>query len=347
MWNSTVSFLVQCDKEMNIIHTFWYEPVYLISPYQKKIQEIFLPEEELRMKEMFTEARSTNKPVSCAGSFKTLIGEEVSLCMMQMEDRMLIHGLRRDVFWSSVEKEELSIIIHRFMGVVRDSYGEINTKDELLIRQAFEEVQKLNNDLLNMKRELLKANAKLNEANEELSNRLVKDALTGLVSRYQYRDEILGMIRKNPEKEGIFAFIDLDDFKSINDTFGHRAGDEFLKAFAGRLMLLPFNQLICMRISGDEFGLYLHGYDKVEKTHQDHLWKSISEIVLAKPILIEEKEFPVSCSAGMSIYGRDTQDIYDLIEYADFAMYEVKKNGKKSYSSFKMDRYKEKKTVIL
>lgn len=49
----------------------------------------------------------------------------------------------------------------------------------------------------------------------------------------------------------------------------------------------------------------------------------------------------------MSIYGRDTQDIYDLIEYADFAMYEVKKNGKKSYSSFNMDRYKEKKTVIL
>ena len=334
MLKSTVSFLVQCDKEMNIIHTFWYEPVYLISPFQKKIQEIFLPEEELRMKEMFAEARSTNKPVSCEGSFKTLIGEEVSLCMMQMEDRMLIHGLRRDVFWSSVEKEELSIIIHRFMGVVRDSYGEINTKDELLIRQAFEEVQKLNNDLLNMKRELLKANAKLNEANEELSNRLVKDALTGLVSRYQYRDEILGMIRKNPEKEGIFAFIDLDDFKSINDTFGHRAGDEFLKAFAGRLMLLPFDQLICMRISGD---------DKVERTHRENLWKAITEIVLAKPILIEQEEFPVSCSVGMSIYGRDTRDIYDLIEYADFAMYEIKKNGKKSYSNFKMDRYKEKK----
>lgn len=49
----------------------------------------------------------------------------------------------------------------------------------------------------------------------------------------------------------------------------------------------------------------------------------------------------------MSIYGRDTRDIYDLIEYADFAMYEIKKNGKKSYSSFKMERYRDKKTAIL
>ena len=68
---------------------------------------------------------------------------------------------------------------------------------------------------------------------------------------------------------------------------------------------------------------------------------------MAKPILVEQKKLPVSCSVGMSIYGRDTRDIYDLIEYADFAMYEIKKNGKKSYSSFKMERYRDKKTAIL
>ncbi|WP_313126242.1 diguanylate cyclase domain-containing protein [Proteiniclasticum ruminis] len=81
--------------------------------------------------------------------------------------------------------------------------------------------------------------------------------------------------------------------------------------------------------------MYLHGYECVEKSHKENLWKAISEIVLAKPILVEQKELPVSCSVGMSIYGRDTRDIYDLIEYADFAMYELRKTARKATAASK------------
>ncbi|MFA6783922.1 MAG: diguanylate cyclase, partial [Sphaerochaeta sp.] len=124
----------------------------------------------------------------------------------------------------------------------------------------FEQIQLLNNELVNAQRKLQKANIQLKHLNEELNNRLVKDPLTSLVRCYQYRSEIDRTISLQPKMLGLFAFIDIDDFKHINDTLGHAAGDQYLMEFARRLQSLDFGMAtICMRIAGDEFGLYLHG----------------------------------------------------------------------------------------
>lgn len=348
MKKDVTSFLVQCDQELNIINTFWYQPVFLISPYQKNLKDLFVDGEHGRLSFMALEAKDADEPVACDGQYLMVSPKtKISICMMRMGDKILIHGLDKEILGQGDHEAAAKAVIHQFMAVVRDSYGEIVTKDEILIREAFEEVQRLNNHLNNMKRQLQKANVQLNRANEELSNRLVKDALTGLVSRYQYRDEILGLIAKEPHQKGIFGFVDLDDFKSINDHFGHRRGDEFLKAFARRLERLPFDKLICMRISGDEFGFYIHGYEKVQKNDLDHIWAAMEEYVLSAPLVIEGTAHEVSCSVGMSVYGEDTKDIYDLIEYADFAMYEIKKSGKKNYSRFKKERYHGKKNHMM
>ena len=180
----------------------------------------------------------------------------------------------------------------------------------------------------------------LNRVNRDLDNRLVRDALTGLVSRYQYRQEIELAISLAPEKRGIFTFVDLDDFKRINDTYGHAAGDRYLKEFADRLGRLPFENIICMRIAGDEFGFYIHGYDTVEKADIRAIWDRMKELVLKRPVQLGDVQEKVFCSAGMAVYGRDTENVYELIEYADFAMYEAKKSGKNSFSEFDPERYR-------
>lgn len=96
----------------------------------------------------------------------------------------------------------------------------------MLTSLQFGKIQTLNNELINTRRLLEKANAQLNTLNETLNNRLVKDALTGLVSRYQYRAEMEFFIAKNPGKPGVFTFMDitLDNFKGVNDNYGHGAG---------------------------------------------------------------------------------------------------------------------------
>jgi PleD family two-component response regulator len=153
----------------------------------------------------------------------------------------------------------------RFMEALKASDTDFMTGNEPVIREQFVKIQKLNSDLVNTQRQLKKANSALNRLNQDLNNRLVRDALTGLVSRYQYRQEIELAISRAPEKRGIFTFVDLDDFKRINDTYGHAAGDRYLKEFADRLGRLPFDSLICMRSPATSSGSISTGTAPLKK----------------------------------------------------------------------------------
>jgi diguanylate cyclase (GGDEF)-like protein len=137
--------------------------------------------------------------------------------------------------------------------------------------------------------------------------------------------------------------MDLDHFKRINDTYGHRAGDAYLQIFSNRLQQIHYDKKICMRISGDEFGLYLHGFASVKDADIANIWKEIESTVLCEPAMIGGVSIAIRCSAGMAVYGLDTKEIYDLIEYADFAMYQAKKQGKNTYQRFNRRLYREEK----
>ena len=342
------SFLLQCDEKMNITNTFWYRPVYLISPYQRNLLDLFSDSDKNKVEDVVLKAFTKDEILSFEGLVKLASPDvDIALCVMASGDKLLVHGIQFSVLGDKENADVVKDLVHGFMKVIKDSDTELITENETMIRYQFEQIQKLNNELLNMQRQVKKANSKLNKLNKDLSNRLVKDALTGLVSRYQYREEIELTIGGSPEKQGIFTFLDIDDFKGINDTLGHRAGDDFLKEFAARLLKLPFENMICMRIAGDEFGLYIHGYETVTEEDIAEIWTQIKKLVLSAPIILESGERAINCSAGMSVYGKDTVDIYDLIEYADFAMYEAKNSGKNSYSQFNSDRYGTKKISIL
>lgn len=346
MGKQITSFLIQCDKQAMITGTYWYQPAFLISPYQTMLKDLFVQADQDRVKALLNMAFGQVDVIRCRDHFQ-LVGPKVkiALCVLAAGEKALVYGFDANMFAAQGDFETAQEVAHRFMRVIRAADADLMTRNEMMIREHFEQIQLLNNSLLNMQRELKKTHAKLRQANQELSNRLVKDPLTGLVSRYQYRGEIETVIQKAPEKLGVFTFIDIDGFKKINDTFGHRAGDQFLSEFAKRLMRLDFQNLICMRISGDEFGLYSHGYESVVAGDIQRVWDSISATVLTAPIMIGAVAQKVFCCAGMAVYGRDTRDVFDLIEYADFAMYEAKRAGKNSYREFHLMRYNGKKQV--
>ena len=126
------------------------------------------------------------------------------------------------------------------------------------------------------------------------------------------------------------AFLDLDDFKTVNDTLGHHSGDQLLAAVAGRLTDCLRDADTAARLGGDEFALLLEATDETEATIvAERIQSSLRE-----PFEIEGHEVSVQASIGISRSGPDTEDAGELMRNADTAMYAAKGKGKARYECF-------------
>ncbi|HZG86835.1 PAS domain S-box protein [Paenibacillus sp.] len=151
------------------------------------------------------------------------------------------------------------------------------------------------------------------------------DALTGLPNRVRFRQLVEERLK---EPNGAMFFIDLDRFKWINDTLGHRIGDHLLNEVSRRLKVCACG--IVSRQGGDEFTAYLPGSDRAQAEAKAlELIRKLSE-----PYLIEGHELFVTPSVGISLFPGDSADVESLIQHADAALYEAKESGGNAYSFF-------------
>ena len=126
-------------------------------------------------------------------------------------------------------------------------------------------------------------------------------------------------------------FIDLDRFKPVNDSFGHRVGDELLKAVAQRLSACVRKADTVARAGGDEFIVLLNEIAD-PKDAAVVSGKVLDE--LSRPFFIDRHELNISGSIGISIFPRDGGDVNTLKANADVAMYHAKRNGRNGYCFF-------------
>ena len=134
-------------------------------------------------------------------------------------------------------------------------------------------------------------------------------------------------------------FIDLDNFKTINDTYGHKTGDLVLKSVACRLTEQLPEKGILARIGGDEFSLLLPGIHSLRGVAG---LASDLQQALNEPIRVgHDLEFVISCSIGISRYPEDALTADELIHHADLAMYRVKRSGKSGYSFYHSEKNRE------
>jgi|GEM_PF-984259 len=175
----------------------------------------------------------------------------------------------------------------------------------------------------------------LEESQEKILHQSRHDELTNLPNRsyfYQQVREQLFLSKSN-EINAIF-FIDIDKFKSINDSFGHEIGDLLLQAISKRLKEnLPQNS-ISSRIGGDEFIIFIPKI-KSKKVTKDIAKKIILNI--KEPYFINGKELTITLSIGISFYPSDGTDIDFLINNADLAMYNVKNKGKNDFEFYNLN----------
>ncbi|MBA4207298.1 MAG: hypothetical protein C0457_20100 [Polymorphum sp.] len=156
------------------------------------------------------------------------------------------------------------------------------------------------------------------------------DQITSLGNRYHFNAELSGRTEpKGKAAEFFLLIIDLDGFKAVNDTYGHRAGDDVLKEVSRRISLCA--SAGSFRLGGDEFALIVDaqsGVDAVRALAQ-HLLTDI-----ARPIDIGKEAVCVSASIGISHYPSDGCESDLLLHAADCAMYAAKKNGKNQFAVF-------------
>src|SRR5205823_2966716 len=176
-------------------------------------------------------------------------------------------------------------------------------------------------------------------AEEQLAFLAYHDKLTGLPNRVMFEELLdLSLARAQRNQQGVAVlFMDLDDFKLVNDSLGHAAGDELLRQVADRLREATRDTDLVARQGGDEFLLLLadmdlHGDSPIPDVSEGQ--RMVAEAVavrvhdcLRAPFVLDGTEFYVSASIGISMYPHNATDADGLLRNADAALYESKRSG--------------------
>ena len=174
----------------------------------------------------------------------------------------------------------------------------------------------------------------LRESHMALTLRATRDSLTGLLNRASLTDSLATSFRPSADgrilQEGVL-FIDVDDFKEVNDSMGHHGGDALLVQLATRLNECARPQDLVARLGGDEFAIVVVAIDA--STAASRLAERIL-ISLHEPFWLNNTSVVVSVSIGAAVRLPETADAAELLRNADFAMYMAKGSGKNRFQLF-------------
>lgn len=167
-------------------------------------------------------------------------------------------------------------------------------------------------------------------AEERIEHQAYHDALTGLPNRLLVKDHLeiaLASARRHGEAVAVL-FLDLDDFKRVNDSLGHSVGDELLQAVARRLQKHLRRGDTIGRLGGDEFTLVLPDID-----HEDTAVRIAEKVLdlVARPFELTDTRLDITTSIGISLFPADGEDVETLLRSADTAMYRAKELGRNTY----------------
>lgn len=165
----------------------------------------------------------------------------------------------------------------------------------------------------------------------QLMNQASRDSLTNLYNKKATEEQIT-FILKNEQRDAYchgFFLLDIDNFKGINDTYGHGVGDQVLRDVAACLLRLFRSSDVVGRIGGDEFAVFLRNAN----TSEDILKRARELIADFRQIPVTEGQY-VSCSLGVVVAENGEKDFESLYSHADEAMYEAKRKGKNQYAFY-------------
>ncbi|MBK9923907.1 MAG: EAL domain-containing protein [Anaerolineales bacterium] len=174
---------------------------------------------------------------------------------------------------------------------------------------------------------------KRQQVEKTLENLAFQDTLTGLANRTFFIKKLQNVLAYSEDSLDTVAliFLDLDNFKIVNDSLGHEIGDSVLKSVAGRILTCLRTEDLAARLGGDEFTILIENLRSLDQITL--IARRILNVFRA-PILIESRELYLNCSIGIAISFPGENDPEDLLRKADLAMYEAKGKGKGCYAIY-------------
>lgn len=173
----------------------------------------------------------------------------------------------------------------------------------------------------------ISAKKKLIKKNEELSAKTEKDPFTGLLNKTSFKERVEKKLAQQPDRHHTLFIIDVDDFKQVNDTYGHLVGDEVIKLLANSFVNTFRIDDYIGRIGGDEFCIYVEGIEDINVIHQktETLRKEIENLYVPS-----NTQCKVSASIGVCVTNKPVT-YQELFVKADKALYQSKKMGKNKF----------------
>jgi len=167
------------------------------------------------------------------------------------------------------------------------------------------------------------------QVKEQLRHQAYHDALTGLPNRTLFTERVAETLDRRSDSFAVL-FVDLDDFKTINDTLGHSAGDELLAAVAERVRACVRPGDLAARLGGDEFGILLE--DGAGEAAEEVALRLVA--ALQMPFVLSGRDITIHASIGIANGLSDARDADEILSNADLAMYNAKASGKRQFSVY-------------
>jgi len=173
----------------------------------------------------------------------------------------------------------------------------------------------------------------LEDANKKLELLSNKDGLTNLFNRRYFEDALQDEFKRSLRYKSTFALImfDIDDFKKINDQYGHPCGDQVIKAVANYLIDTSRSSDVLARVGGEEFSLILPAQSE---THIMSIVERMRIDISNIKVIYDEHTVQFTCSFGIAIFDQNVKDIHTLVKRADKAMYKAKTTGRNRTNLF-------------
>jgi diguanylate cyclase (GGDEF)-like protein len=177
------------------------------------------------------------------------------------------------------------------------------------------------------------------QTQRELAERLAfiaeRDPLTGLANRVRFSNEmerVIGLLQRGHEHQGALLYFDIDEFKTINDSFGHRAGDEVLVLTAQTVGMQVRSEELFARLGGDEFVILAPGASRQEA---EVLAERIVGAVRGLAFDFSQRRLSLTLSLGIALFPEHGQESESLVSHADAAMYQAKASGKNCWRIYR------------
>lgn len=241
-------------------------------------------------------------------------------------------------FRASGEAKQIAGMLNQIIGEINSYKKDMDVSQKLLSLQ----VEQRDTQLNERSQELDQAVEEVSRSREDLHRMAYFDSLTGLPNRRLFTEQLSMLLRLSQRGEGMLAllFLDLDNFKRINDTLGHSAGDLLLREVGIRLSgtvrdsdllshyISPDGSAEVSRLGGDEFTVVLN---QIESPESAAMVAQRMLDAMAQPLIIDGHELVITPSIGIAIGPRDANSVESLLRAADSAMYHAKKGGRNNY----------------